>query len=119
MAMNCMKCGRETKDDQVFCQDCLRIMQRYPVQPGTVVFLPRRREPGVKKTVKRHVVSAEEQIRKLRKQLTILWIVLVICIAAIVMMINPTLHYALDKHVEIGQNYTAVNITPSTSASGE
>ena len=117
--MNCMKCGRETKDDQVFCQDCLRIMQRYPVQPGTVVFLPRRREPVLKKTVKRHVVSAEEQIKMLQKHLTILWIVLAICLAAIMLMINPTLHYALDKHVEIGQNYTTVTTTTSTPASAE
>ena len=117
--MNCMKCGRETKNEQVFCQDCLRIMQRYPVQPGTVVFLPRRRDPVLKKTVKRHVISAEEQIKSLRKQLTILWIVLVVCIAAIVMMINPTLHYALDKHVEIGQNYSTVTQTSPASNSAE
>ena len=117
--MNCMKCGRETENEQVFCQGCLQIMEKYPVRPGTVVLLPRRRESTIKKTVKRHVIPAEEQIKILKKQKMILWFVLVFCIAMIVMMINPTLHYALDKHVEIGQNYTAVNITPSTSASGE
>ena len=117
--MNCMKCGRETKNEQVFCQDCLQIMGKYPVRPGTVVLLPRRREAVVKKVVKRHTVSPEEQIKTLRKQLAILWIVLVICLAAMVLMINPTLHYALDKHVEIGQNYTTVTTTTSTPASAE
>ena len=117
--MNCMKCGRETKNEQVFCQDCLRIMQKYPVRPGTVVLLPRRRETVVKKVVKRHTIAPEEQIKALRKQLAILWIVLVVCLAAIVLMINPTLHYALDKHVEIGQNYSSVTTTASAPASAE
>ena len=117
--MNCMKCGRETKNEQVFCQDCLRVMQRYPVESGTVVFLPRRRDPVVKKTVKRTVISQDEQIRMLRKQLGILWIVLAICIAAIVLMIKPTLHYVLDEHVEIGQNYSTVTTPSPAPTSGE
>ena len=117
--MDCMKCGRETKNEQVFCQDCLRVMQRYPVQSGTVVFLPRRRDPVVKKTVKRHVVSSEEQIKMLRKQLMMLWLVLVVCIAAIMLMINPTLHYVLDEHVEIGQNYSTVTTPSPAPTSGE
>ena len=117
--MNCMKCGRETRNEQVFCQDCLRVMQRYPVESGTVVFLPRRRDPVVKKTVKRSVISQDEQIRMLRKQLGILWIILTICIAAIVLMIKPTLHYVLDEHVEIGQNYSTVSASSPTPTSGE
>ena len=117
--MNCMKCGQETENEQVFCQHCLQIMEKYPVRPGTVVLLPRRREAVVKKVVKRHTIAPEEQIKALRKRLRILWIVLVVCLAAIVLMINPTLHYALDKHVEIGQNYTTVTTTTSTPASAE
>ena len=31
--MNCMKCGRETENEAVFCPDCLQIMEKYPV-PG-------------------------------------------------------------------------------------
>ena len=29
--MNCMKCGRETQNEQVFCQDCLQEMEKYIV----------------------------------------------------------------------------------------
>jgi NMD protein affecting ribosome stability and mRNA decay len=115
MAMNCMKCGRETENEQVFCQDCLQIMEKYPVRPGTVVLLPRRRESTIKKSIKRYTIPADEEIKILRKRLAVLWFALVMCIAAILMMINPTLHYALDKHVEVGQNYSTV--TTSTSAS--
>ena len=115
--MNCMKCGRETENEQVFCQGCMQIMEKYPVRPGTVVLLPRRRESAIKKTVKRHSIPAEEQIKILKKQIMILWFVLVFCIAMIVMMINPTLHYALDKHVEIGQNYSTVTANTSVAPS--
>ena len=113
--MNCMKCGRETENEQVFCQDCLQIMEKYPVRPGTVVLLPRRRETIIKKTVKRHVIPAEEQIKILKKRIMILWFTLVLCIALIMLMINPTLHYALDKHVPVGQNYSSVTTTTSAS----
>ena len=117
--MNCMKCGRETENEQVFCQNCLQIMEKYPVRPGTVVLLPRRRETVIKKTVKRHTVPAEEQIKALKKQLLIMWIVLLVCLAAIVLMINPTLHYALDKHVEVGQNYSSVSTNTSPHSTAE
>ena len=115
--MNCMKCGRETRDENVFCQDCLLDMEKYPVRPGTVVLLPRRRESSVvKKIQKRHVPTADEQIAFLRRWVLILSVVLCICIAAIALMINPTMHYILDEHVEIGQNYSTVTPTTTDSA---
>ena len=114
--MNCMKCGRETQNDQVFCQDCLLEMEKYPVLPETVVLLPRRKEnPVFRKIPKRHAPTPEEQLAKLQKLLRILIVVLAVCITAILLMMNPTLHYILDKHVEIGQNYSTVTNTASTN----
>ena len=116
--MNCMKCGRETRDENVFCQDCLLDMEKYPVRPGTVVLLPRRRESSVvKKIQKRHIPTAEEQISFLRRWVLVLSVILCVCIAAIALMIKPTMHYILDEHVEIGQNYSTV--TPTTTDSAE
>ena len=112
--MSCMKCGRDTQSDYVFCQDCLTVMEKYPVQPGTVVLLPRRREPSVvKKMPKRHVPTMEEQMKILRKWLRILILSLIVCIALILLMLKPTMHYVMDEHVEIGQNYSSV--TPATT----
>lgn len=110
--MNCLKCGRETRGEDVFCQDCLAEMAKHPVNPGAVVLLPRRKEtPVVKKTPKRHVLSLEEQVESLRKWVISLLLALAVCIIAIVIMIKPTLHYALDEHFEIGQNYSSVEST--------
>ena len=120
--MNCMKCGRETQLEDVFCQNCLLEMEKYPVQPGTVVLLPRRKESSlIKKTVKRHVPSSEDQIKSLRKQVKILTILLLIAATAIVLMFNPTMHYVLDEHVEVGQNYSTMTTTVTHDAptSGE
>ena len=117
--MNCMKCGRETENEAVFCPDCLQIMEKYPVRPGTVVILPRRRDPSVlKKIAKRHVVTAEEQVKTLRKSILMLSVMLLVCIIIIILMFKPTMHYLLDEHVEIGQNYSTVttpNIAPNST----
>ena len=118
--MNCMRCGRETQAESAFCQDCQAEMEKYPVQPGTVVLLPRRKEvPVSKKIPKRHVPTAEEQITILRKKVLFLSIVSAVMLAVILLMIRPTLHYVLDQHVEIGQNYTSVvsTVAPTTSDS--
>jgi len=120
--MNCMKCGRETQDERVFCEECLAEMEKYPVRPGTVVLLPRRKEPSIiKKMPKRHVPTPEEQLVSLRKCVRILAILLAVCAVAIVLMFRPTMHYVLDEHVEIGQNYSSVvpSSAPTTSSSAE
>lgn len=111
--MNCMKCGREVTEDNVFCADCLLEMEKYPVDPGTVVLLPRRRESSIpKKQVKRHAPVPEEQIASLRKRILILTLLLMACITAIVLMFEPTMHYIRDEHFEIGQNYSSVSPSP-------
>ena len=116
--MNCMKCGREIPEENVFCQDCLLTMEKYPVQPGTVVLLPRRRESSIiKKAPKRHVPSAEERIAVYRKWIRIQMIALLVCILLIILMFNPTLHYILNDHFEIGQNYSTVTQPVSSNPS--
>ena len=115
--MNCMKCGRETEKENVFCQNCLQEMEKYPVRPGTVVLIPRRKETSViKKIQKRHVPTAEEQIKKLHQWVGTLIVLLAVCIVAIILMFRPTMHYVLDEHVPIGQNYSSVvTVTPTTA----
>lgn len=113
--MDCIKCGRETRGEDIFCQECLAEMEKYPVQPGTVVLLPRRRDSSVsKKSVKRHTPSSEELIENLRRQNAFLLFLLVVCVTAILLMFEPTMHYVLDEHYEIGQNYSSVTTDTPT-----
>lgn len=120
--MNCMKCGRETAGEDVFCQECLLQMEKYPVPPGVVVLLPRRKESSsMKKVTKRYTPSMEEQIAVLRKRNAVLILLLLLSIAAIAVMFRPTMHYVRDEHFEIGQNYSSVSpaATPNTPAPTE
>ena len=66
--MYCMKCGRDIKPGQVFCESCLQVMEQHPVKPDTVVHLPRRSGTNSTKKPRKRVLSAEEQIALLKKR---------------------------------------------------
>ena len=107
--MNCMKCGRETVSEQVFCPDCLAEMEKYPVRPGTVVQLPiRKTTAAVKKQPKKRMVSPEEQVKQLKKICRILAVLLVLVTAAAIALAIPAAEHLMEDHFKIGQNYTTV-----------
>lgn len=124
VAMGCLKCGREIEEGAVFCQSCLANMAKYPVRPGTPVLLPSRERVSVKKAPKRRTVSAEDQVKGLKKRvrtMTTLW--LVTLLAAVVFFVIVWLPLSGPKH-RPGQNYTAViattqATTPTTAATSE
>ena len=73
--VNCLKCGREIEEGQVFCNDCLVQMAKYPVKPGTAVQLPSRGSAAVSKKVhsrRRTKAAPEEQLKALKKRIRIL-----------------------------------------------
>lgn len=47
--MACMKCGKKLGSSQVFCDECLAVMEQNPVNPNTVITLPRRENAPVQK----------------------------------------------------------------------
>lgn len=107
--MNCMKCGRELKDQKVFCSRCLSEMARYPVKPNTVVQLPSRHtEPVVKKQPRKQEDKPEEQVKKLRSTVRWLGILLIVCLLAFAFTANVLLYFLnqTDDGPEIGKNYT-------------
>ncbi len=74
-SVNCLKCGREIEEGQVFCNDCLVQMAKYPVKPGTAVQLPSRGSAAVSKKVhsrRRTKAAPEEQLKALKKRIRIL-----------------------------------------------
>lgn len=113
--LNCIKCGRETVGEQVFCPDCQLEMQKYPVRPGTVVQLPSRKEADAPKKVSRKkTVSPEEQVDSLKKQVRTLWLSLILVSILAASLSVPAYQHWKDGQKKIGQNYTT--ITPSTEA---
>lgn len=87
--MRCIKCGKETQDNHVFCESCLVVMDHYPVKPDAAIHLPNRQEvTATKKTTqKKKALSPEEQVLRLKKANRRLhlwfWILLLLLIASL------------------------------------
>lgn len=112
MAMYCMKCGRETSGDQTFCQDCLLEMEKYPVEPGTVVQLPRRNAASSpRKNSRRRAQPLEEQVAGLTKRVRVLSVLLALSLLLAAVLAVPAARYYLRSRLRPGQNYTAITST--------
>lgn len=113
--MNCLKCGREISEGQVFCEDCRLEMEKYPIKPGIPIQLPRRVEaPPVKKVSRRRVLTAEEQVKILRRISWILALLLLVMTLLAAALAYPAVQYLMEDHFLPGQNYSSVtDNTPS------
>ena len=115
--MTCMKCGREIPAEQVFCDNCLALMEKYPVKPDAAIHLPLRKEASAAKkpSGRRRQLPPEEQIlllrkrnRRLRLTVVILSIVLAATVAGVVLLqLRPDVPASLP----MGRNYT-IDPTP-------
>lgn len=116
--MNCMKCGREIEEGQVFCPDCLEEMEKHPVKPGTAVLLPRPRpvSPVKKAYAKwRQPPAPEEMVVRLKKRLRILLLVWLLTLVLLAMFAYPTVRDFLEQETLLpGQNYTTITTTAET-----
>ena len=119
--MNCMKCGRETAEDQVFCKTCLEDMERCPVKPGTVVHIPNRsQEDEIRKIQYRRkpLVSMSDQIIRLRKKLLWTRVALALLLLICGLLCFAVGRVAMDWETESipGQNYSVEDTSGSSAA---
>ena len=111
--MNCMKCGKETDENQIFCEDCLAVMEKYPVKPGVVVQIP---VQPAKKQVHHHrrpTLTAEERVRRLARWNLVLSGLLLLAISAALVFASMTFDLFQEENVKklLGQNYSVVQQT--------
>ena len=106
--MNCMRCGREIRDGQVFCPECLAEMEKCPVRSDAPVRLPRRPDPDLRRTVRKKGPSEEEQIRILKKRVRILAWLLAAAIVVIILLSIPAVRNLVENSISRlpGQNYS-------------
>lgn len=105
--MNCMKCGRETQGEQVFCNACLDAMAAYPIKPGTPVTIPKRPQKKVSEPVKKE--KPEEIISQLRKTIRTWRLTALVFFLLLVLSVSLLgWHFATAEHggFAIGQNYS-------------
>ena len=116
--MNCMKCGREIPDEGVFCENCLEEMKKYPVNDGTAILLPIRKDsPAARKArAKRRPPTAEERVVRLRRRLSHVVILWLITLALLTATIYPTVSYFVNKTIlRPGQNYKTITSSISNT----
>lgn len=69
--MHCLRCGRETENQHVFCKACLEYMSLHPVKSDTPIYLPIRKEKDVPRKQyrwHRRERTTEEMVVILRKR---------------------------------------------------
>ena len=107
--MICLKCGKETAGENVFCQECLQVMEKYPVKPDTPVHLlqrparsPEKQSPHKKESSPK---DAEKQHRLLVRCLAVVIAVLsvLLCITAGMLLQSTNKDQPVSN---IGRNYT-------------
>lgn len=114
--MNCLKCGKATKGEQVFCDACLQVMDAYPIKSDTPIYLPKRNDHQTspkKPAHRKKAVPAEEQILHLkaanrRLVLTVLGLILALglCAGAFAYHLSDPLHQSLPRPGSTEKNYT-------------
>lgn len=115
--MTCLKCGRET--EQTFCEECLRVMDKYPIKPGTIVQLPRER----RSTPKRQELdwtgtNLEAQLANKAKTIRWMWVVLIAQLVLILAMGFMIYNLVLNQGGRpLGQNYSIITTPPAETIS--
>ena len=80
--MSCMRCGKETKEDQAFCDECLEEMEQYPIKPGTPIQLPLREDKPPVKRARFRLAESKWKDKIFLLKYIIVWLVIVIVLLA-------------------------------------
>lgn len=114
VTVQCLKCGVDIPEGQVFCDSCREAMAQYPVRSNVLIQLPPSRTYGKRPPVKRGPSDAE-RIHRLRMQKMRMGIVIAVLSAIIVAGgVLAWFHLKQDQKPVTGQNYTVT--TPATEA---
>ena len=106
--MNCMKCGREMQEGQVFCVECLDAMEDEPIPVNTAVHIPAQ-PPEKHNSHRRPLLNPEEEIKRLEKvnQNLILWVAL-LSVAAGLLLLLAYYQQVWAVAEELGRNYSVL-----------
>ncbi len=108
--MGCLKCGRKTENNQVFCPTCQEVMQQHPVKPGAIVHIPRRSAPAADKAASETQWEATPagQLSRLRR--AVRWLTAAIALLSFLLCITAGMLIRTllgnNNQSAIGQNYT-------------
>ena len=105
--MNCMKCGREVEEGQVFCQECLALMETDPVRISTPVHIPR--QPTKRAAAHHSVIHPEEEVKRLERANENLRVWVILLAMAALLLAMAVYHKEVANVVEeLGKNYSVI-----------
>ena len=112
--MNCLRCGNEIPEGQMFCQGCREYMEQDPVPQDAVVMIPKRDQE--RRGNRKATLSTDEMLdislRKVKRLRALTILLLLLLGFAIGFNV-----YLLEKNRKpvVGQNYSTVTSTAPSS----
>ena len=100
--MHCLKCGTEVRDPAVFCEACLKDMEKHPVPRETPVVIPTR--PQSRERRKRPA-KPEELLAQTRKWLRRTFFTCIILALLCAILTAILIFVGENRTRPIGQNY--------------
>ena len=123
--MHCLRCGRETENQQVFCKACLEYMSLHPVKSDTPIYIPSRKEketPRRQHHWHRKERTAEEMVVILRKRVKFLAavsLILFMMLSAAVTGVWLAKKQGADIPIpNIGQNFVTSSDSTTSATEG-
>lgn len=113
--MACLKCGRETAANGVFCAACLEEMSTdAPIGPDVRVTLPVR-EPTKKTNTAPKQPKPEQIIARQKKKIRRLWIAVVVLVVLLLGCFGSMSYLLYQSYAtpSIGSNYNTAETTTS------
>ena len=107
--MHCLKCGKETAGNQLFCEGCLKVMENYPVKPDITVQLPQRPKAASSKQPRKRALQPEEQLvlmHRLVRRLIVALVVVSVLFALSAAGLVRTYKNKEAVPATVGRNYT-------------
>lgn len=93
--MNCIRCGKETQENHVFCPECLKDMENQPVKPGTPIYLPNRETRQVVKRSRFRVASSKWEDHIFRLKYAIVWLIILVVLLTLALTWFICLYYGV------------------------
>ena len=107
--MQCLRCGRETEEEHVFCFLCAAVMMKHPVKPNTVVTIPERsvrsRNPQPRRQQRQE--EETEQLQRTIMQLR-LWVCMLMAALMLCVGVLTWQELTREEKPAIGQNYHSI-----------
>ena len=112
--MNCLRCGNEIPEGQLFCEGCREFMEKDPVPADAVVVIPKREQD--RRVNRKGSLSTDEKLELSQRKVKRLRALTILLLLLLVFSIGSNA-YLLGKNRKpaVGQNYSTVTSTAPSS----